>query len=135
MAKVINVVGAVITEDCGTGPKLFATRRGPGKPMAGYWEFPGGKIEAGESARVALMREIQEELRCAITVGPAITTTDYVYDFGPVRLTTYWSTLTGDRPTLTEHTEARWLSAADLGRVNWAPADIPAVELIRKQFS
>lgn len=134
MAKIINVVGAVITENNGDGPRIFATRRGPGKPMAGYWEFPGGKIEVGESAHSALVREIEEELQCTISVGSEVTTTEYAYDFGTVRLTTYWSTLNDVRPTLTEHTEARWLCTNDLASVEWAPADIPAVELIAQQL-
>lgn len=135
MIKIIHVVGAVITESRDNCPHIFATRRGPGKPMAGYWEFPGGKIESGETVRGALVREIQEELGCTISVGDEVTITEYTYDFGTIRLTTHWSTLADGRPTLTEHSEARWLSAEDLESVEWAPADIPAVKLIIEQLS
>lgn len=135
MTKIIDVVGAVIVEKRQGVPRIFATRRGPGKAMAGFWEFPGGKIEPGESERVALSREIAEELQCTISVDARVTTTEYAYDFGIVRLSTHWSTLIDGRPTLTEHSEARWLSVAELNSVQWAPADVPAVERIIEQLS
>lgn len=126
MKKQINVVGAVIVRD-GT---IFSARRGPKMSLPGLWEFPGGKIEAGETPEEALAREVKEELLCSIQIGEHIETTQHEYDFGVVNLTTYFATLTGNEPELTEHAEQRWIPVAKLNSVDWAPADVPAVERI-----
>jgi len=126
MTKRINVVGAVFVRD----GKILAARRGPSKSLPGLWEFPGGKIEPGETAEEALLREITEELRCDVEVKNYITTTEYEYSFGTVSLSTYYVELKGADPELTEHTEIRWLAPSELFDVEWAPADIPAVELL-----
>lgn len=126
----LPVVCAVIVDR----GRVFATQRGPGKLLAGSWEFPGGKVEDGESAEDALVREIAEELGCAITVGEKITTTVHAYDFGTIALTSFWATLIGARPHLTEHSDARWLSVDELDSVEWAPADVPAVGVIRRSL-
>lgn len=97
------------------------------------WEFPGGKIEPGETPRDALIREIDEELRCKVVVGDEVTTTTHDYDFGRVTLTTFWCELVGGEPSLTEHAAVRWLSPEDLHLLEWAPADIPAVAMIAKR--
>jgi len=94
------------------------------------WEFPGGKIEPGESAREALRREIDEELNCQIDVGSQIVTTTHEYDFGVVTLTTFYCELVSGEPTLTEHAAIKWLAPEQLDSIEWAPADIPAVEQI-----
>ncbi|NLJ55328.1 MAG: (deoxy)nucleoside triphosphate pyrophosphohydrolase [Intrasporangiaceae bacterium] len=124
----IAVVGAVIVRD---GLILCARRAGTG-PMAGLWEFPGGKVEPDESPVEALVREIDEELGCSIAVGEEVTTTTYAYDFATITLTTYWSELIAGDPDPTEHAEIRWLSPADLHTLEWAPADIPAIEIIQR---
>lgn len=103
--------------------------------LKGLWEFPGGKIEPDESAREALQREITEELRCTVVVGDEITTTAYEYDFGVVSLTTFICELVAGSPELTEHTEVRWLAPTELNTLTWAPADVPAVDLIRERFA
>lgn len=128
MKKRIEVTGAVIVRD----GRILAAQRGEGKNMAGYWEFPGGKIEAGETPQEALARELQEELRCDAVVGDFITTTEYEYDFGIVVLSTYYCSLESGEPSLTEHQEIKWLLPSELGQLTWAPADIPAVEIIAK---
>ncbi|WP_147915245.1 (deoxy)nucleoside triphosphate pyrophosphohydrolase [Ruania zhangjianzhongii] len=130
MKKQIEVVGAVIVKD-GT---VLCAQRGPGS-LSGMWEFPGGKIEPGETAREALKREIEEELRCSVHVGGEVTTTSHEYDFGIVTLTTFYCDLIAGTPTLTEHTNVAWLAAEDLRSVSWAPADVPAVEQIQTDLA
>jgi len=95
--------------------------------MAGKWEFPGGKIEDGESPREALEREIREELLCDILVGDEVTTTTHEYDFAIVTLATYYCELVGGEPELTEHVEGRWVAPGQLAALDWAAADLPAV--------
>lgn len=123
----IHVVGAVLVRD----GKILAARRGDGMSLAGMWEFPGGKIEAGETPQEALRRELEEELRCRAEIGERVETTEHEYDFGVVILTTYFCTLIEGEPQLTEHAEITWLPAADLDVLEWAPADVPAVERLR----
>lgn len=102
--------------------------------LPGMWEFPGGKIEPGESPREALVREMKEELLCTVEIGEQVETTRHEYDFGFVTLTTFYATLIDGEPQLTEHSEIRWIDAADLDSVEWAPADIPAVETIMAAY-
>lgn len=108
--KIINVVGAAIIKD----GEVLCARRGEGKSLAGYWEFPGGKIELHESARQALHREIEEELLCEVEIGTEVCTTSYDYDFGTVVLTTFICHLLNGAPRLTEHQEIRWLNPQDM---------------------
>lgn len=127
MKKQINVVGAVIVRD----NKILCAQRGLAGSLGGMWEFPGGKIEFGETPRKALEREIREELLCAVKVGDEVTTTTYEYDFGSVTLTSFYCELLDGEPQLTEHEDARWLKRNELSTLEWAPADIPAVEIIQ----
>lgn len=129
--KRINVVGAVIIRN----GLVLCAQRGTGGSLADLWEFPGGKIEPGESARQALVREIQEELLCEVSLGEEVTTTAYAYDFGVVTLTTFYGELVHGEPTLTEHQNVKWLPPAALDELEWAPADIPAVRLIQEHFA
>jgi len=128
--KQINVVGAVIVKD----GEVLCAQRGKGS-LAGLWEFPGGKIEPNESARDALQREIEEELLCTVTVGDEITTTAHEYNFGIVNLTTFLCELVDGSPVLTEHADVRWLEPARMNELEWAPADVPAVDLVRERFA
>ena len=130
MKKRINVVGAVLTR----GQTILAARRSSTMSLPGMWEFPGGKIARNESPEQALVRELEEELLCSAEIGEFIETTEHEYDFGIVILTTYYCSLTGDEPSLTEHSEIRWVEAVDLDQLDWAPADIPAVERVMKDF-
>lgn len=131
MKKRINVTGAVLIKD----NKVLAAKRGPEMSLPGYWEFPGGKIEPGESPEESLKRELQEELLCDAVVGRRITTTEHEYDFGIVVLSTYYCTLLDREPELTEHAEIRWVAPEELFALDWAPADIPAVELITRDLT
>lgn len=127
MKKNIYVVGAVIKRD----NKILCAQRGTEKSLPLKWEFPGGKIEKGETPEEALKREITEEMRCSIFIGEAIEDTTYEYDFGVVNLKTFYCELVEGEPTLTEHVAIKWLSPEELSSLDWAPADIPAIEKIQ----
>ena len=131
MKKEINVVGAVVTSD----GKVLSAQRSESMSLPGMWEFPGGKIEPGETPRAALVREMQEELLCTVEIGDQVASTRHEYDFGFVTLTTFYASLVEGKPRLTEHSEIRWIDAANLDSVEWAPADIPAVETIMAAYS
>ena len=99
------------------------------------WEFPGGKVELDEDPAEALVREIREELSCEIAVRQKLTTTVYPYAFATISLTTFHCELLSGTPTLSEHTAMHWLPAGELSQLDWAPADIPAVDLLIAQAS
>ena len=109
---------------------IFVARRPEGKALAGGWEFPGGKIEAGETQEAALEREIQEELEIQIEVGEALPASSYDYDFGTVVLYPYRASIVSGVINLTEHPEGRWVSREDLPNLNWVPADIPIMQAL-----
>lgn len=123
--KTINVVAAVIMKD----GKVFATQRGYGEFKDG-WEFPGGKVEAGESPEEALRREIREELEVEVNVGDLIDTIEYDYPAFHLSMKCYACTIAGGSLHLLEHEAARWLSADQLDSVAWLPADITLIPKI-----
>lgn len=129
--RVIDVVGAAIVRD----GKVLCAQRGTDGTLAGLWEFPGGKIEAGETPKEALAREIREELDCIVEVGDEVTTTSHEYEFGIVRLTTFYCQLTNGTPTTSEHAATKWLDPHELDDLDWAPVDIEAVEIIKSDLS
>ena len=123
MKKDIHVVGAVIIEK----GKILCAQRGKNMSLPLLWEFPGGKIEKGESPNEALQREIKEEMLCEIEIGDQVEHTVYEYDFGIVNLTTFECKLIKGRPILTEHESIKWLDPQELPLLDWAPADIPTI--------
>lgn len=123
--KDINVVGAILVRD----QKILCAQRGGEKSLPYLWEFPGGKIESGETPQEALKRELMEELKIEVSIAEDIfDRSAYEYDFGRVHLTTILCQLEGSEPILTEHVDIKWLTPSELLTLDWAPADIPAVE-------
>ena len=125
--KIVRVVAAVIRK----GGQVFATQRGYGD-YKDWWEFPGGKIEPGETPEEALVREIHEELDADITVDGYITTVEYDYPEFHLSMACYWCSLKTDHVTLLEHETAKWVGLDDLGQVNWLPADLVVVKMIEE---
>ncbi|WP_027964052.1 (deoxy)nucleoside triphosphate pyrophosphohydrolase [Halalkalibacillus halophilus] len=128
MKKDIHVVGAVIIKN----GKVLCAQRASNTTLPLKWEFPGGKVEKNETANEALVREINEEFKCSVSVGDQVEHTVYEYDFGIVHLTTYYCDLIDGEPVLTEHEKMEWLAPSELSNLDWAPADIPAIEKIEK---
>ena len=121
----IDVVAAIIRK----GDKIFATQRGYGD-WKDWWEFPGGKMEPGESPEEALLREIREELSCDIRIDKFLTTVEWDYPKFHLTMHCFVCSLLSDAPHLNEHEAARWLSAPDLRSVRWLPADDDLIPLI-----
>lgn len=130
--KIIRVVAAVIKAVNEKGePIIFATQRGYGD-FEGGWEFPGGKIEDGETTQKALKREIMEELDTEISVGELIDTIEYDYPDFHLSMDCFWCEIVKGDLVLKEHEDARWLTKEQLWDVKWLPADITLIERIRK---
>ncbi|MBQ7446687.1 MAG: (deoxy)nucleoside triphosphate pyrophosphohydrolase [Eubacterium sp.] len=128
--KTIRVVAAVIkAENKEKQPVVFATQRGYGE-YKDWWEFPGGKIEAGETPQEALVREIREELDTEIRVGEFITTVEYDYPAFHLSMDCFWCEIISGELLLKEHEAAQWLPLSDLRQVNWLPADVLVVECL-----
>jgi 8-oxo-dGTP diphosphatase len=124
--KHIEVVAAIIRRD----DKIFATQRGYGD-WKDWWEFPGGKVEQGETPEEALKREIREELSADISVDQFFCTVDYDYPAFHITMHCYLCQLISDAPHLNEHEAARWLKMDELDSVKWLPADVLVVEKIK----
>ena len=127
--KTIRVSAAVIH----SGNKIFATARGYGE-FKGQWEFPGGKIENGETPESALIREIKEELDIEIKVGNLISTIEYDYPTFHLSMDCFWCEIVRGNLVLKEAQDARWLTKENLFNVNWLPADKTIIEIIKKQM-
>lgn len=126
--KTIRVVAAVIKATNEKGdPMIFATQRGYGD-FKGGWEFPGGKIEEGETPQEALVREIREELETEIAVGELIDTIEYDYPTFHLSMDCFWAEIVSGNLVLKEHEAAKWLTRDELDTVEWLPADVALVE-------
>ena len=125
--KTLHVVAAIIKKD----NKILATRRGYGE-FINMWEFPGGKIEPNETKEEALIREIKEELDCTIKPTKLALDLEYQYPTFYLKMSCFEAVITKGTPKLLEHNDARWLSKAELGEVDWIPADIEAVNYLKE---
>lgn len=128
--KTIRVVAAVIRDQ----DKIFATARGYGE-LKGGWEFPGGKIEQGETSQEALKREILEELDVEISVGELIDTIEYDYPTFHLSMECFWCTIVKGNIILKEAEDAKWLSKDKLDSVGWLPADISLIDKIKNHLN
>ena len=124
--KTIRVVAAVIRK----GDAIFATARGYGE-FKGQWEFPGGKVEEGETPQQALIREIEEELDTEIEVGELIQTVEYDYPNFHLSMDCFWAIVKTGKLVLKEAEAARWLTKEELDSVNWLPADIDLIQRLK----
>ena len=120
--KTIEVVAGVIKD----GDRIFATQRGYGDQKGG-WEFPGGKMEPGETPEQSLVRELKEELAIDVNVGEKICTVEYDYPKFHLTMRCFWATIVSGEIKLLEHEDAKWLDRENLNSVNWLPADIEVV--------
>lgn len=131
--KTIRVVAAVIKAEKNGEPIIFATQRGYGEFKDG-WEFPGGKIQEGETPQQALKREIMEELDTEIEVGDLIHTIEYDYPEFHLSMDCFWCSIVKGDLVLKEHEAAKWLIKESLDEVDWLPADKDLIEKIRKSL-
>lgn len=125
--KTIKVVAGIIKED----NRIFATQRGYGD-FSGYWEFPGGKVELGETSQQALVRELKEELDVIVSVDDFLCTVEYDYPSFHLSMDCYFCSILSGIISLLEHKAAKWLSESELHSVNWLPADTSVIEAIIK---
>lgn len=125
--KTINVVAAIIKDE----DKIFATQRGYGE-FKGGWEFPGGKIEEGETKEEALIREIREELDTEIQVGEHVYTVEYDYPNFHLTMDCYFCSVLSGNLTLKEHKDGKWLTKETLDSVDWLPADLGLIGHLRE---
>ena len=126
--KHFEVVASVFIKD----NRVFCAQRKDAGETARKWEFPGGKIETGETHQQALAREIAEELSAKITVGSFVTTVNHQYNTFAITMHAYQCSILEGNLTLSEHLDSKWLSRKELDSVDWAPADLPIVERVRE---
>ena len=129
--KTIKVVAAIICDNIKEKNKIFATARGYGE-LKGGWEFPGGKVEPGETPQQALVREIMEELDTEIKVGELIDTIEFDYPTFHLSMDCFWAEVRKGHLELKEAEAAKWLTRDQLDSVAWLPADVTLIDKIRR---
>lgn len=129
--KKVDVVGAVIFNEKN---EVLCALRSQKMALPGMWEFPGGKIEPNETPQDSLVREIEEELGCIINVGELIADITHEYPTVIVRLITYKATIKHGTPVAKEHDQLVWLPISKFDTLEWAPADLPTIDILKKTF-
>ena len=127
--KIVNVVAAIIKDN----DKIFATQRGYGD-LKGGWEFPGGKVEPHETLQEALKREIKEELDVEIEVDDFLTKIEYDYPNFHLSMNCFFARIINGKLKLKEHSNAKWLTSDELDSVDWLPADLTIIDLIKEKL-
>jgi 8-oxo-dGTP diphosphatase len=128
MDSLKTVTAAVIVQD----GRVLIVRRKPGQKLAGMWEFPGGKVEAGETLESCLARELLEELGLTVSVGPVLAESIYNYDHGSIRLVAMKTTVRDGTISLSVHDRIAWVHPEDLNSFSLAPADIPIADRLQE---
>lgn len=128
MKPLIKVTAAIICHE----DRILCARKAPGRSLAGLWEFPGGKIETGETPEACLARELSEELLMDARIGSLFAVNQHEYEDKIVELAAYWVVDFDGTPALTDHDQIQWLTAAELTDLTWAPADIPFVDKLQQ---
>lgn len=129
MHEITDVTAAVITR----AGRVLLVRRGPGERLAGYWEFPGGKIRPGETPQACLERELAEELGLSAEAGEVLAVSEHRYEHATIRLIAMRARVGGGDPELTCHDRAEWVAPGDLERYPLAPADVPIAARLRAE--
>jgi 8-oxo-dGTP diphosphatase len=128
----IRVVAGVLVRD----GRVLAARRGPGRPLAGYWEFPGGKVEDGETDPAALQRELAEELALQVQVGGLVAESLWTGGTKPILLVAYACQIeAGAEPSGTDHDAFLWVQSDAIADLGWAPADVPLLPAVLSELS
>ena len=130
LPKLKEVTAAVIVRD----GRVLITRRGPECKLAGYWEFPGGKVEPGETRQQCLERELLEELGVISHAGEEIAESEFHYDHGSFLIVAIETIMNGEEITLKDHDKLAWVTMSELGEYRLAPADVPLAESIRQRY-
>lgn len=134
--RTVLVVAGILLREGDDGLEVFAARRSPERHVGGLWEFPGGKVESGETPEEALARELREELAIDVTVGPHVETTRTAQRGVIIELACYSATLDGPEPThSTDHDAMGWIGIDALGEYEWAPGDVPVVDGLAAKLS
>ena len=127
--KLVTVTAAILEHN----GKILVAQRKASDRLPGMWEFPGGKLESGETPEGCLKRELREEFGIEVSVGRFVAESIYHYDHISIRLVAYKATLLGGRPEPTDHDDDRWVTIPELDRFEFAPADVPFVRLLKEK--
>lgn len=133
--KPLEVVGAVIRGEVGGEPAVLAFRRSRHKAAAGFWEFPGGKVEVDETPEAALVRELREELGVQASVGQLVERATTLVGDRPIDLACYWATVATNPNESSDHDVIQWVRAHELRMLRWAEPDLPTVSVLEKQLT